>query len=105
AICDWMKNTAKSLYSGGNDSAHYCAHQLLKRGATVRIDGLTESDILKKKWSGICDKEILNQALDVLCDHNYIRRVNVVTPGRPRQEIKVNPNCRELLRSEVPDGK
>ncbi len=105
AICDWMKNTAKSLYSGDNDSAHYCAHQLLKRGATVRIDGLTESDILKKKWSGICDKEILNQALDVLCDHNYIRKISIVTRGRPRQEIKVNPNCRELLRSEVPDGK
>ncbi len=64
-------------------------------------DGFTARQIAQKGWKGLTDGKDIQTAIDVLCEHKWLRfDVVTTTPngGRPSEKFYVNPKVRQFLK-------
>ena len=80
---DYLKSHANRIYSAGTASGLHGARLLLKRKDKLP-DGFRVRDIRRKGWAGLTEVEVVNDAVDLLCEHGYlIERPISPELGRP----------------------
>ncbi len=96
--CEWgdyLESHAMRLYGLGthadNDNALLIAKRFNKLG-----DSFTRRDIQQKGWTGLKDIKTIQNALDVLVSHNYLKeKQEIATTGRPPATVYIiNPAVR-----------
>lgn len=59
-----------------------------------RLNGFKARDVHRKNWKSLIDIESVNEALDILVDHHWLRVQEIestVRGGRPTSLYKINP--------------
>ena len=63
----------------------------LRKGALH--DGFTARDVYRPQWSGLTERQAVEDALALLVDHGYLREHEQRTGGKPLVTFKINPQC------------
>jgi len=91
---DTLKHHALRVFSMGQSTPFESAHLLLGKLKMLSQD-FTLRDLQRKGWKGLRDEKVLNEALDLLVDHNYLIELELVKHpkgGRPSsRRFSVNP--------------
>lgn len=93
AWCDYLEAHARRIYGAVIEEKLRAARTLLGK---LREGGLkptfTLRDVYRAGWSGLADREVVTEAVDILEDHGWVRRVvTCETGGRPKTEYLVHP--------------
>ena len=98
AFCDYCESHARRVYSCVITPQMRAAHELAGKIKQHKVgaNGAFSSrrDVYLKGWAGLTSPELVKQALEVLEDANWIRRlVNQPNPagGRPSDRYVINP--------------
>jgi putative DNA primase/helicase len=93
AWCDLLEAHARRIYAVVTAEAIRAARLLLAKLRNTKLpDPFTARDVYRKGWAGLTDREIVGEALTVLEDHGWLRRIGVETGGRPRTEYRRHPS-------------
>lgn len=91
----YLESHAQRIYGAAFDQSAISAKTLCQRIKTGKLqDGFKPSDVQRKGWAGLGDKNSVRLALDILEDHGWVRAI-VTQPGseggRPSETIRINP--------------
>lgn len=97
--CDYLESHARRIYalvSGLKDRAAANLAKKIKEGKLS--DGFTARDVYRNEWQYLDDKEIVEEAIEILIDANWLRvaprDVNTErNMGRPTNTYLINPNA------------
>lgn len=96
AWAEYLESHANRIYSTGIGSDIEAARKLLKHLQKGDLPlPFTARDVYRHGWSGLATKEAAQQALELLEEYGYIRKAQVSTGGRPREEYEVHPMFRK----------
>ena len=91
----YLESHARRVYSAAVDGASAAAKTILRR---IERDDLVEPfalrDIQRKSWTGLCNKEEIQAAIDMLVEYEHLEAVQPETQkeGRPRA-IRYRRRC------------
>lgn len=101
------------IYSIVTDSANikagYLSEKILKlfRNGTDKTDktdwlthGFTARQLIRKNWKGLSNSDDVQNALEVLIEHNWLTWNSIPSTGRggrPTERYYINPRIRELI--------
>lgn len=94
AWCDLLEVHARRVYDTVTTEAAKAAHAILGKLRSGKL-GLTFStrDVYRPQWTGLTDRQVVEDALATLEDHGWVRRRVVPEfPGRPRTEYEAHPS-------------
>lgn len=105
---EYLESHAGRLYAASVAPERQSAGPLLRRliewpkGKPIRVRSIRE-----KGWAHLTDSEPISQALELLCDHGWVRAVEVKpATGRPTTEYELHPLAAkfwESMRSRTPE--
>lgn len=81
---DYLRTHATRLYSSSIYAEIHAAHTILRKSKELDSP-FTSREVYRKGWSGM-DKQVVNEALELLVDHNFLIANDVSTGGRPKME-------------------
>ena len=89
---DYLESHARRMYAPVMASDDDAARLLARKIAAGELgDRFTARGVYKHEWAGLADPDRVRGACGVLERLGWLRRVEVGTPGRPREEFLVNP--------------
>ncbi len=89
---DYFIIHAHRLYSIATSSALNSAHQILKKRVKLKSP-FTVRDIYRKNWSGLKDSSQVQEAINILVEHNHLteeEQLSNNTGGRPTATYRWN---------------
>jgi putative DNA primase/helicase len=94
AWCDFLEQHARRLYQAVADESVGAAKLLLERIRAGRLPAPFGAwQVRRQGWAGLSESEAVNDALEVLAEHGWLRRVEVrETGGAPRVEFHPHPS-------------
>ena len=98
AWCELLESHARRIYGLATDIGTRAASILAGKLTTKKLqDGFSRRDVHRKGWKLLTDLNVIDQALDVLIDQNWIRELSTEgspqTAGRPPSpRYEINPN-------------
>jgi putative DNA primase/helicase len=97
----YLESHARRIYSIATDTAAISAKALAKRIEKGALrDGFTLREIYRKHWTGLSDKEAVDQAIDLLLELGWLKELVEQTGGKPKINYRINP---ALLPKTAPD--
>ncbi|MES2048140.1 MAG: YfjI family protein [Pseudomonadota bacterium] len=92
----YLRSHAERAYGSVTIADVAGAKSLLKRIRSGDVDDLFAArDIYRKQWSMLSNPEDTNNAIAVLVDYGWLRRVNIQTAGRAKAIFEINPEVRK----------
>lgn len=93
----YLESHARRIYSPVVDSAMDSAIKLAKKISEGKLqDGFSLRDVYRNNWSGLKNKDQLNDAVQLLIEHGWLREEEILTSsrrGRPTgSTFTINPN-------------
>ena len=98
AWCGYLESHAMRVYSPMTDTPLQAAADLLARIQAGEVEhGAKTREIWRKGWRGMTTSEELQEIVDILEDHGWVRRVTVRPEGggRPSERLHLHPELRE----------
>jgi Protein of unknown function (DUF3987) len=94
AWCDFLEAHARRVYGAVTAEKLNAARAILGKLRTGALSPtFSQRDVYRAGWAGLGDREVVGEALAVLEDHGWIRRmVTAETGGRPRAEYTTHPS-------------
>jgi putative DNA primase/helicase len=97
----YLESHARRIYSIATNSAAISARALAKRIEKGDLrNGFTLREIYRKHWTGLSDKEAVDQAIDLLLELGWLKELPEETGGKPKIRYWINPT---LLPKTAPD--
>jgi putative DNA primase/helicase len=98
----YLESHARRVYAIAANGAPIAGKALARRikGGELK-DGFTLRDIYRKHWTGLSDRQAVEQAVDLLLSLGWLREEVEATGGKPRTRHRVNP---ALLPKTPPDA-
>ena len=91
---NYLKSHAERVYASIVDIKISAAQAILKRLRNGKLASpFTARDVYRNGWAYLSDLEVVQAALDLLIDFNYIQKRQVTTAGRPTYTYLVNPKA------------
>lgn len=81
-LTDYLKSHAERLYSIVSNSAIKGAKLILQRRDKLPVP-FTARNIRRKQWQGLANSQDVDDAIDVLLEHQYLKAMPLQTGGRP----------------------
>ena len=95
AWCEYLEAHARKIYSIELNPGVEAAHALLSRVNSGSVcDGQSIRDIYKNHWKGLGTSTDVNQAIEVLVEHGWVRTQTIETGGRPTEILRLHPDLR-----------
>lgn len=94
AWSDYLKSHVNRVYSAGTAGSLQGAKLLLKRKDKLP-DGFKARDIKRRDWAGLTDSDVVNDALDILCEHGYLIE-QPINPALGRPTVTFTWNAQEV---------
>jgi putative DNA primase/helicase len=95
AFSKYLETHARRLYGATNEPERAAARAILtKLRAGELHDGFTARDVHQHDWSGLTNREQVQDGLDLLVERHYLSALNVPTlrqGGRPTTTYTANP--------------
>ena len=94
SMSEYLETHAKRAYGAGPEAATAAAKTILVQIRKQSLkDGFSLRDILRPNWSRLRDREVVQAALDMLVDHNWLAEEVKKLPlgGRPTVKYLINP--------------
>ena len=90
---DWagyLESHARRLYGGVTAPELVAAKAILKKIRAGALPGVFLSwQVWRPGWTGLTDREVVSDALDLLADYGWLKIHRVETGGRPSIEYEV----------------
>jgi hypothetical protein len=91
---DYLEQHALRAYGSISLDANNAARLILRRiEAGQLLDGFTEKSIYDCHWSGLSKGPRLTEALDSLCEYDWLAAEKVINGGRPKTIYRINPKA------------
>jgi hypothetical protein len=95
---DYLESHARRTYAALETDNTDTAELILRRIWRGDLPStFTARDIYRNQWSGLKDRERVEQALKLLADYDWIDAERVVTGGKPKLNFTVNPKAMKKL--------
>jgi putative DNA primase/helicase len=92
AWCDLLEAHARRVYASVTAEKLRAARALLSKLRSGKlISPFTARDVYRAAWAGLSDREVVEEALNTLADHGWLRDATVETSGRSRHEYHIHP--------------
>jgi putative DNA primase/helicase len=92
AWCDLLEAHARRIYACVTGERLRAARALLGKLRSGKLTSpFTARDVYRAAWAGLDDREVVEEALNTLADHGWLRDVSIETNGRPRREYHLHP--------------
>ena len=99
----YLESHARRLYGAAVKLDVFAAKALAQKIIAGELgEQFTLRDVYHKGWSGLSDRDAVQQATDVLIDFDWLRRVTEQTDGRARTKHIVNPKFRDVVPQNEP---
>jgi putative DNA primase/helicase len=99
---DYLESHARRVYAIATDGAAIAGRALARRIKKGELkDGFTLRDIYRKHWTGLSDRQAVEQSVDLLLDLGWLREEVELTGGKPKTLHWVNP---ALLQKTAPEA-
>lgn len=90
---EYLETHARRIYGHAVQSDVAAAKLLLVKLRKGELrDGFTMRDVYRRQWSGLTDRQAVEEALALLVDHDYLRQHEKRTGGKPLVTFTINPN-------------
>lgn len=90
----YLKTHAMRIYGASLQGEVGAAKAILNRIKRRDLeDGFTARDVYQKDWAGLTDREQVQSALALLCDHDWLTQSEVSNGGRPKTLYRVAPQA------------
>jgi putative DNA primase/helicase len=84
ALGDYFESHARRLHGSGQRAAVRAARLILQKAKAGALDDpFSARNVYKPGWSGLGDREVAADALDLLVAHGWLTEATVGTGGRP----------------------
>lgn len=113
AWCEVLQSHMMKIYSAVTDSSNikatYLAEKIIKivKKGTDKTDktdwlehGFTARQLIRKGWKGLTISDEVLDALEVLIEHDWLRRETIESTGqggRPTERYYINPRIKDFL--------
>jgi putative DNA primase/helicase len=88
----YLESHARRVYATATNAAGISSQALAKRLEKGELaDGFTLRDVYRKHWAGLCDRQAVEQAVDLLLDLGWLREEREQTGGKPKIRYRINP--------------
>jgi hypothetical protein len=95
AFSKYLETHARRLYGATNDPERAAARAILTKLRTGELhDGFTARDVHQHDWSGLTDREQVQDGLNLLMELHYLSASSAATlsqGGRPTTTYRANP--------------
>ena len=100
----YLESHARRLYGAAVKPDVFAAKALAQKIIAGELgEQFTLRDVYHKGWSGLSDRDAVQQATEVLIEFDWLRRIVEETEGRSRTTHIINPRIHEVVpRSEPP---
>lgn len=91
----YLESHARRVYSAAVDGASAAAKTILRRiERGDLVEPFARRDVQRKNWTGLCDKEEIQTAIDMLVEYGHLEAIQPETQkeGRPRA-IRYRRRC------------
>jgi putative DNA primase/helicase len=96
AWADYLESHARRIYAPVVQPANQAAHALASKLRDGSLpEKFTAREVHQKKWSGLTNREAVQDALDTLEDLGWLVSQEEQTGGRPRTRYLINPRIQE----------
>ncbi|HRP44787.1 MAG TPA: DUF3987 domain-containing protein, partial [Ginsengibacter sp.] len=103
AWCEYLESHARRCYGLLADRGLCAAQNLSQKILQGELeDGFTARDVQRRQWSRLDDKDVVQEALEWLVDHNWLRKrigISGKQGGRPTDTYHINPKV--LIKATV----
>jgi putative DNA primase/helicase len=94
ALCDVLEAHARRVYASVTAEKLRAARALLAKLRSGKLTSpFTSRDVYRAAWAGLSDREVVEEALNTLTDHDWVREVVIETGGRSRREYCLHPTA------------
>jgi putative DNA primase/helicase len=94
ALCDVLEAHARRVYASVTAEKLRAARALLAKLRSGRLTSpFTSRDVYRAAWAGLSDRQVVEEALNTLTDHDWVREVVIETGGRSRREYCLHPTA------------
>lgn len=91
---EYLETHARRIYGHAVQPDVATAKLLLAKLSKGNLqDGFTARDVYRPKWSGLTERQAVEEALALLVDHDYLRSHEKKTGGKPFVTFAINPKC------------
>jgi putative DNA primase/helicase len=88
----YLESHARRVYAIVINAATVAGKALGKRLRKGELkDGFTLRDIYRKHWTGLSDRQAVEQAVDLLLELGWLREEVEATGGKPKTRYRINP--------------
>jgi len=95
---EYLESHAQRLYAVATSPQRQHAARLLNRLLTWPADSpIRTASIVKRCWSGLSSKEVVDETLGLLADAGWVQSVNAKTGGRPTVDWLVHPDAAKFV--------
>jgi putative DNA primase/helicase len=92
AIAEYLEGHARRLYGAAINGAAESARRLAARLRAGDLPAEFGSrDVWRPGWAGLATREAAQEAIDLLCDLDWLAAETFTTAGRPRTLYRTNP--------------
>lgn len=103
--CAFLESHARRIYHGAMNSEVPAAVALSKKLIAGRLQtGFVARDVYRKKWTGLVDGKVVQAALDLLVDLDWLAAQPRTTLGRSKVQYFINPRILQMRREGTAKG-
>jgi putative DNA primase/helicase len=88
----YLESHARRIYAIAINAGVVAGQALAKRIEKGELaDGFTLREVYRRHWAGLCDKQAVEQARDLLLDLGWLQEEREETGGKPKFRYRINP--------------
>jgi hypothetical protein len=92
AWADYLESHARRIYAIAINSAAIAGKALAQHVEKGDLkDGFTLREVYRKHWTGLSEKQAVEQAVDLLLDLGWLEEAVQETGGKPKTHYRINP--------------
>lgn len=95
ALGDYFESHARRLHGSGQRAAVRAARLIVQKARAAALpEPFSARDVYRPQWSGLGDRDVVRDALDLLVAHNWLTEATVETGGRPTAVYSLTEGAR-----------
>lgn len=97
AFLEYLKTHAFRCYASSSLNEVAAAKALIRHAHKGDLqDGFTARDIYRKQWTSLSDREVVQAAIELLLDLDWLASAKISTSGRPTERFFINPKAKKV---------